>query len=379
MNLSEVNVTEYVDALGWRENPFTFRIYPDLMVGYEKESQDLLYTVQSHNKISLVVGETGAGKTTLLRWLEQQTGMPTCFMSKPPRDPDRFLTHLSRELSPPSLFSRFFGDNDPYDVPERLQRKLSEPTLLLVDEGQETTVEVLEWVRTLTDTVDNLIVVLSGLPGFADTVQREVHTLHSRTTTLLQLESLNRDETLELIRRRIEHVGGTHFEPFTQDALLHIYERSNGFPREVLRICNVLLLDAARNRRHIIDVEAVKQNPRLQEISAQPAAKDAPRTGEPGKEENGREATPQPASTILLTEKQEEIVDALLDAETATAAELVEVLDTSSYKSRDHAVRSINNILNRLRKDGILTRTRRGRAYTYRVEDRVTEELTAQG
>lgn len=397
----EVNVKEYVEKFGWSDNPFTFRIHPDLMVGYEEESENLLYAVNSHNKVSLVSGETGAGKTTLLKWLQQQTDIDTFFVPKPPREPDRFLDYLRSEILQPGLFDRLFRQYNRYNIHEALQQKLDQPTLLVIDEGHETTTEVLEWIRTLTDTVDNLIVVLAGLPSLMDTLQREVHTLFNRATALIQLESLNRDNTLELIRRRINHVGGANFEPFTQDALLAVYELGSGFPRETLRICNLLLQDATRQNKYVIERQDVEENTAVQELQQaeeepveetvvtqqeEPAeteavepsqTPDVPQSTEVdvSEEATGDASAPQ---NILLTDKQKRILRVIEDDTRATAPEIVEALGVENYKSRDHAVRSVNNILRRLMEEGILERERRGRTYEYLIRDMVAAEVAAE-
>ena len=56
-------------SFGWKDNPFTFNIMPELFVGYNNEVDNILHSVNMSEKFSLLLGPTGSGKTTMLMML----------------------------------------------------------------------------------------------------------------------------------------------------------------------------------------------------------------------------------------------------------------------------------------------------------------------
>lgn len=350
---------EWLDRHGWEENPFNFKIYPDLLVGYEQEIGELEESIDADNKFSIVLGETGAGKTNLLRWLVSQYGdeRDVYYMPKPPTNNEDLLEYLTDEILQPGLISRFFTSYSLYNIHDDLQDSLSGPTLLVIDEGHEASTDVLRWVRTAIDQVEDLSVIAAGLPEFEDTLEEDVHTLYNRATTVLRLRCLDRDETIELIKERITKVGGSSLEPFTQQAVVEIYDRTNGFPREVLRACNDCVVHASREGLSIIDEEDVKEAvDHIDERDSDTAEEDDEETGTPGED-------------INLTPKQERVLSVLEEEGRCTSGDVVDVMGDEEYTSRSHAVRSVNNILKRLMENGVVEREKEGRSYTYFVAE----------
>jgi type II secretory pathway predicted ATPase ExeA len=350
---------EWIADRGWTENPFNFKIYPDLLVGYQEEINRISDAISADNKFSVVVGRTGAGKTNLLKWIAANCSESrnVHYMPKPPTDNEDLLDYLIDEVLQSGFFARFTHSYTLYNIHDELQDELREPTLLVIDECHEASLDVLQWVRTAIDHVDNLSVLAAGLPEFEETLREEVNTLYSRATHVESLESLDRDETVELIRKRIEQVGGASVEPFTQSAAITIYERTDGFPREVLRACNRCVMEAAREGLTILDEEDVERILVEQEEDRQDESSEE--ANSPGDEE----------IDINLTSKQREVLEVVREEGGCTSGDVVDRLGTEDYTSRSHAVRSVNNILKRLMENDVVVREREGRSYKYYLED----------
>ena len=73
--------------------------------------------------------------------------------------------------------------------------------------------------RTITDLVPNMITVMAALPKFYEFLESKLPTLAMRITTKVRLTNLNRAETEDLIRKRIDKCGGEGIKPFTPEAI----------------------------------------------------------------------------------------------------------------------------------------------------------------
>jgi type II secretory pathway predicted ATPase ExeA len=331
---------------GWKKNPFTFRISPELFVGYGREMSDITINLNEGGKFSLLLGPTGAGKTTMLMALLKKFGFKRkiIYLPKPPKDPRDFVDIFRSKLG--SRISFFSGDERRlclYGLNSYLNRKLKdERCLLFVDEAHEASVETLEWLRTLGDQVDNMHIVMAGLPVFESILQDKLETFLRRITLRVELSNLTKSETRELIKKRIENSGGDDIEPFTADSIGLIYQKTEGFPREIIRLCDTLIRDATKKNITTIDAAFLSEaEEKAGRISVE-AMKDVP-------------------------DRQKNILGVLKTGGAMTPAQVAERMNMKEYKNRDNAIRSMNNLLNRLLKDGMVTRVKVGNAYKYEV------------
>jgi len=251
----EKNVEDWLRQMNWKENPFTLKIQPSLFVGYRNEIKKIAIHLREGHKVAMVTGSTGSGKTTFLRFIENQVRdeYKILYMSKPPKIDD--LVEIFLEKFKPTFFEKLFKRKVKlHDLHVYLNKKLKGGKLLvLVAEAHEADIDVLEWLRTLCDQVDSMQMILAGLPTIDDILRKNLETLRSRVVTKIELITLNREYTRELIRRRIESVGGRDILPFTENVIDEIYKKTGGFPREVLKICNDLIQRAIEDGRFQID------------------------------------------------------------------------------------------------------------------------------
>ena len=334
-----------VKLFRWESNPFTFRILPELFVGYEKETERITEGFSNGDKFSLLMGPTGSGKTTLLKSLECRFPeyKHVLYLPKPPKDPEDWIMVFDRLVRPgllKSLLSRR-DETNIYNLSEKVNRKLgSDRFLLFVDECHEASIDSLEWLRTLVDQIDNLSVLLAGLPVFDNTLKGSLETFSRRINTRTELGNLTKAETRELVKKRVESVGGDDIRPFTSRTIEHIYERTGGFPREVIRLCNELANNALKSNISTIDADFLK------DVEA-PVARVSMETVE------------------SLPERQKLIIDVMAGGGEFTPSDIVSSMGGEVYKNRDNAIRSVNNLLRRLMKDGFVERKRVGKTYKY--------------
>ncbi|MEE9322946.1 MAG: AAA family ATPase [Candidatus Aenigmarchaeota archaeon] len=349
---SNMNFNEkYMKMFSWEENPFSFKILPDLFVGYMNEMERISVSIQNNDKLFLLIGPTGSGKTTLMKFLtkEFEKEKRIFYLSKPPDNPDDWVKIFTNFIGF-GIFERLFSRRtlDIYNLSEWVNKKMKNKNMvLLVDESHEASIETLEWLRTLTDQIDNLSVVIAGLPTLESILRDKLETFTRRVNTRVELANLTKSETRELIKKRIEWAGGEDIKPFTSETIEHIYEKTGGFPREVIRTCNDLVQKAIESSISTIDVHFLKDS----EVAI------------PKRVSLG--------SMNTLPSKQKNILEIVGKYGELTPSEIVEKMDMDGYRSKDNAIRSVNNILKRLTKEGYVIRKRRGKSYQYVLSDKI--------
>jgi general secretion pathway protein A len=128
--------------------------------------------------------------------------------------------------------------------------------VLIVDEAQRLSMEVLEEVRLLTNfetEKEKLIqVILAGQNEFADILDRyDLRQLKQRVSTRLHIKPLTADAVTAYIRYRWSRCSSGP-APFDAAAIETIYHMSGGIPRLVNVMCeNALILGFAQGQRTI--------------------------------------------------------------------------------------------------------------------------------
>lgn len=335
----------------WKENPFSLKIMPELFVGYSSELATLVRNAQNNEKVTLLIGPTGAGKTTLLKKMSEtiKDNYLVLYITKPPQNPEDFV-QIFKSVLRPSFFDRLLSRDRVtlYELPTYVNKKLkNRKMVLLVDECHEASLPVLEWLRTIADQVNNISVVIAGLSVLETVLEEKLETLLNRVTSRVELTSLSREEVEELVKKRIEFAGGTGTVPFSKEALDIIYQKTGGFPRNVLKMCDDLMREAAEKKIQIIDAGAADAvHP--PEISA-------------------------PSANFIesLPEKQKEILKFLSEQGPLNPSEIAAKIGLEDYKSEDHASRSVNNILRRLMDTDCILREKRGKGFVYKISPKV--------
>ncbi|MBN2330765.1 MAG: AAA family ATPase [Candidatus Aenigmarchaeota archaeon] len=339
----------YMKLFGWEGSPFVFKILPDLFVGYESEMDSLTGSLCNGCKFSVILGPTGSGKTTLMKNLitKIQGYERVFYVPKPPNDPDgwkRIFTEIVRPGVLRRLLSRgMMNDITIYEVGEWVnKRSRGKRLLLLVDEAHESSRESLEWLRTLTDQVENLSLVMAGLPVFEKRLMEELETFRRRIETRVELTNLTLNETRELIKKRVEWMGGEDVKPFTSSSIQYIFDKTNGFPREILRACNELVQNALDKNVSSIDTDFLRES-----------------------EHHGKRVAINNLEDLPY--RQKSILNILSSGEDMTPTQIVKEISPEEYSDSGNAVRSVNNILRRLVRDKMVTRERKGKAFKYRI------------
>ena len=212
----------------------------------------LLYGVNHGGGFVALTGEVGTGKTTLCHCLLQQL----------PENIDLALI-LNPKLNAIELLATVCDElRIAYDYKRQSLKSLTDAlnqyllgahahgrrTVLIIDEAQNLSLEVLEQIRLLTNLETSktklLQIILVGQPELKTLLnRRELRQLNQRITARYHLLPLSLAETRTYIRHRLMVCKGDP-ELFKDSAIKEIFRLSNGIPRVINIICHCALLGA---------------------------------------------------------------------------------------------------------------------------------------
>ncbi len=253
-------------------NAAPFSITPDphylYLSGRHREAlAHLLYGVNEGPGFVLLTGEVGTGKTTLCRCLIEQLPdtVDVALLLNPRVSSMELLAALFDELrisyDPLTLTHKDYIDvlNSYLLTAHAVGRR----TVLILDEAQNLSTEVLEQVRLLTnlETANNklLQIILVGQPELNTLLKRNnLRQLAQRITARYHLLPLSLKDTQAYINHRLA-VSGARDPLFTSSAMRVVYRYSNGVPRLINIICDRALLGGYVNNNTQVDVPIVRK------------------------------------------------------------------------------------------------------------------------
>jgi len=257
----------YLDYYGLNEPPFDITPNPRFLFYSAKHREaynHLLYGIRERKGFVQLTGEVGAGKTTLCRAMLEQLDerYATALILNPVMSPDELMKAIALEFGLP------VNGLDRLDtiavINEFLLRQVeaNKETVLIIDEAQDLTDDLLEQVRLLsnleTDDRKLLQIVLMGQPELRDRLNNpKVRQLRQRITVRYHLLPLNRAEVNQYVQHRINLCGGNGAPCFTNPALWRVYHYSQGIPRLVNAVCDKALLAGFVSQRERINFSLV--------------------------------------------------------------------------------------------------------------------------
>jgi general secretion pathway protein A len=264
----------YKEFFGLRANPFN--VNPDprylfLTRHTEEALACLTYGIQSRKGFVLLTGEVGTGKTTLinklLEWLRLQQ-VATAFIFNSRMNVPQFLDYMMADFGIPC------DSRSKSQILLRLYNWLldryraGETAVLIVDEAQNLSDEVLEEIRMMTNletfTEKLLQIVLVGQPELEQKLkQPQLRQLRQRLTLRAKTHPLSLEETKAYVAQRLRIAGSNGQPIFDTEALLTIHRYSSGIPRVVNLICEHCLVSAFVDQQKLIlpaVVEAVARD-----------------------------------------------------------------------------------------------------------------------
>jgi general secretion pathway protein A len=247
-----------------------FALTPDPAVLYPSRQHAMAltmleYGLESQAAFSLLTGDIGCGKTTLVRRLLRQLGNQVA-VGLISHTHGRFQSIHGWALSALGIAPADDSDIAKYEaLVDSFVREYGRGrrTLLILDEAQNLSVEVLEELRLLSNINSEkdlvLQILLVGQPELRDKLSRpDLQQFAQRVSVDFHLRPLDRDETHAYIRHRLTVAGGSA-ALFLPEAVELIHARTNGVPRRLNQLCDVALVYAFADGRTDVDAALVAQ------------------------------------------------------------------------------------------------------------------------
>jgi general secretion pathway protein A len=247
----------YTDYFGLKQAPFSIAPDPRYLFMSDRHREalaHLLYGVNGGGGFVLLTGEIGAGKTTVCRaFLEQvPKHCHVAYIFNPKLTAIELLQTACEEFGIAPTSDGTPGLKAYIDTLNAFllqSHARSENCVLIIDEAQNLSLEVLEQLRLLTNLETSerklLQIILIGQPELRDMLMRpDMEQMAQRVIARYHLAALTPAETAQYVAHRLA-VSGWHAGPlFDAKALKRIHELTHGIPRRINVLCDRALLGA---------------------------------------------------------------------------------------------------------------------------------------
>ena len=244
----------YEKFFSFSEKPFKLvpnPAYLFLSKSHEEALAHLNYALAQGDGFVEITGEVGTGKTTLCRAFLENLDNNTiaAYIFNPRLGPKQLIKTINDELG-----IKYDTDNTK-DLIDKLnaflmrQKAASKKVILLIDEAQNLSRNILEQLRLLSNLETSkeklLQIILVGQPELSDILDsHELRQLGQRITLRYHLTPLTYKETVEYIKYRINIAARKAGIKFDRSAYRQIYRYSGGIPRVINISCDRSLLTA---------------------------------------------------------------------------------------------------------------------------------------
>jgi general secretion pathway protein A len=258
----------YKEFYGFITYPFSLTPDPQFLYLSKKHENCLHYLsyslAQGHG-IIVLTGKIGTGKTLILNILVKSLDEKThkAYLVNSKLEFIDILKYISQafglEITGKSKIELLLN----LEKFLLMRREMHEKAVVIIDEAQDLSVDVLEELRLLTNFESQakklLQIILVGQPQLENILKLpQLVQLAQRIGFNCQLFPMNYYETKGYIEKRLEVAGAT-YPIFTSRAIRKIFASSKGIPRVINLICDTALLFGSGDEKRKIGRAIIKQ------------------------------------------------------------------------------------------------------------------------
>jgi general secretion pathway protein A len=259
----------YERHFGLKMKPFALTPDPEFLYPSRQHAMAMTmleYGLESQAAFCLLTGDIGSGKTTLVRKLLRQFG-DQIVVGLVSNTHGSFKSIHGWALSALGIAPTDDSDIAMYEaLVDTFVREYAagRRTLLIFDEAQNLSIEVLEELRLLSNVNSEkdlvLQILLVGQPELRAKLSRpELMQFAQRVSVDFHLRPLDRQETHAYIRHRLKVAGADQTTLFSADAIEFMHARTKGVPRLLNQLGDFALVYAYADGRKTIDADLVAQ------------------------------------------------------------------------------------------------------------------------
>ena len=277
----------YAHHFGLSQDPFSIAPDPRYLFMSERHREalaHLLYGVAgpvgaaggTGGGFVLLTGDIGTGKTTICRCFMEQipAGCHVAYIFNPKLTVAELLQsiceefHIAVKATTAASVPTVKDYIDALNVFLLQSHAAGQSSVLIIDEAQNLSTDVLEQLRLLTNLETSerklLQIVLIGQPELRDMLARpDMEQLAQRVVARFHLDALTEAESAQYIAHRLAVGGLAGPLPFDRQALSRIYRFTRGVPRRINLLCGRALLGAWANglfrvNRPVVDKAAAE-------------------------------------------------------------------------------------------------------------------------
>jgi len=272
----------YTSQFGFKEKPFDLRPDPRFLYlsdGHKEALAHLEYGAMEGMDFVVITGDVGTGKTTIVNAFLQELNpdVKRVHLADPGSTAEDLYYLIKRSLNLPvqniSKGEILWALNDFM----RSTLPKNERVLLIIDEAQRLSPDMLEEIRLLSniETPEKRLfqIFLVGQEELNVKLQaRELRQLRQRIGLKYDLRALNPKDTQQYITHRLHVAGfngraGRKQQLFSPGAVKAIYKFSKGYPRLINILCDNALVTAYAKDVNLISRKIIKEVIRDMEAS----------------------------------------------------------------------------------------------------------------
>lgn len=266
----------YEDFYGFVQPPFS--LTPDPRFLYRSEShavalQQVWQAIRRKEGFIVLTGDIGTGKTTLCRTLLEQFDQATfaALILNPFLSAEELLREMLLSfgiVSKAAMKSGRLATASKHELVSTLHDfllsliPLHGSAVLIIDEAQHLSADVLEEIRVLSNLETNdqklLQVIIVGQLNLINTLHRpDLKQLDQRISIRCFLKPLTREEVEAYVTHRLWVARGSTPVTFTPKAFDLVYSLSRGVPRVINLLCDRALMAGCEHQTNVIAEEQV--------------------------------------------------------------------------------------------------------------------------